>query len=76
MQLFYFLKQEQQKFGHTLCFQGWVGGLNQKHHFDILPDRLGIYGHHPFILTNKDWEGGWGVLLNGQNLLSMTKVIC
>ena len=29
-------------FGHTWRFQGWVGALNQKRHFDILRYKLGM----------------------------------
>ena len=28
-------------FGHTGRFQGWVGGLNRRRHFDVLPDKMG-----------------------------------
>ena len=29
-------------FCQSWCFQEWVGGLNQKRHFDILRDKLGM----------------------------------
>ena len=33
---------QQKIFAHNWRFQGWVGGLNLKCHFDILREKLGM----------------------------------
>ena len=58
-----------------LMFSGVSGWVEPKTSFWHFAWQIG-YGHHPFILSDKNREGGWGVLLNGQNPLSVTKVIC
>ena len=49
MQLFCFLwylctlfYNQKKTFGHSWCFQEWVCGLNQKHHIDVLCDKMGM----------------------------------
>ena len=40
---------------HTCHFQGWVGGFNQKRHFDVLRDELGM-DVAPYTSCSLDWN--------------------
>ena len=46
-----------------VVFSGWVGSFSQKHHFDVLCDKLDIYGIAPKIKQQSEyiWIFFWDI---------------